>query len=240
MDNLTYTKQFRIKPTEVDMHQQVTFKNLFTYLEETAEEHTRVLNLGRESLLERGMVWVLARVEIDMKRLPTFNELISITTWPGITKKFLYPRYFTIYDSNMKEIGKIATVWTLFDINNRNVVSDLDNIVPVDKTAKQYPMPRKINLVPYNYEISYHPSYSDFDCNMHMNNARYMEVVYNLLGFQFFEKNYISHMVINYVNEITDNQEYKVKYSFIEDKVYVFIMRDEVTYFACEVEYRER
>ena len=101
-------------------------------------------------------------------------------------------------------------------------------------------MPRKINLVPYNYEISYRPSYSDFDCNGHLNNARYMELVYNLLGFQFFEKNVITHMVANYVNEINDNDEYTIKYSFIDEKVYIFIKRDDVTYFACEITYKER
>ena len=242
MDNVTYTMQVKVKPSDVDMYQQLTFKDLFTYLENAAEEHTKVLNLGRDYLLEQGMVWVLARVEVDMKRLPGYDELISITTWPGVTKKFLYPRYFTIYDKNMEEIGKIATVWTLFDIHSRNVVSDLDNIIPVkeEDLYKQYPMPRKINVVPYNYEISYRPSYSDFDCNKHLNNARYMELVYNLLGFSFFEKNFITNMVVKYVHEIRDNNEYKIKYSFIDGKVYIFIMKEEVTYFACEVTYKER
>lgn len=242
MDNLKYTKQIKVKASHVDMHQQVTFKDLFVYLEDCADEHAKLLNLGRDSLLLQGYVWVLARVEIDMLRLPTFDEEIFITTWPGITKKFLFPRYFTIYDKEMKEIGKVATVWTIFDIHSRNVVSDLSNIVPIKDTSKfiQYPLPSKVNVVPYNYEITYRPTYSDFDCNQHMNNARYMELVYNLLGFNFFEKNYITHMVINYVHEINDNSELTIKYSFIEDKVYVFVMKNNVTHFACEITYKER
>ena len=174
MDNLTYTVQYKVKASDVDMHSQLTFKDLFVYLENAALEHSNILNLGRDALLEKGLVWVLARVEADMTRLPEYDELISITTWPGLTKKFLYPRYFTIYDSKMNEIGKIATVWTLFDINSRNLASDIDNLMVIKPLDKQYPMPRKINLVPYNYEVSYRPTYSDFDANLHMNNTRYM------------------------------------------------------------------
>ena len=240
MDNLTYTAQFKVKASEVDMHSQLTFKDLFVYLENIASEHSKILNLGREALLEKGLVWVLARVEVEMSRLPKFDELISITTWPGLTKKFLYPRYFTIYDSEMNEIGKIASVWTLFDVNSRNLASDIDNLMVIKPLDKQYPMPRKINLVPYNYEVSYRPTYSDFDCNQHMNNTRYMEVIYDLLGFKFFDKNEITHVVVNYVREINDYDEYRVKYSFIDDKVYVFIMKNDETYFASEITYRER
>ena len=64
-------------------------------MQEMGGRHGQMLGLGRAELLAKNAVWVLARNEYRLYRLPQPGDIIIARTYPGQARRGLYPRYHT-------------------------------------------------------------------------------------------------------------------------------------------------
>ena len=117
-----FTQELRLKNRDVDMYRRLRTSKLFELLQEASIAHTEALGMGREKTLDRGLLWVVALQRAEIRRLPEYDELIRVQTWPGETMHVLFPRYYEILSEQGETIVRASAVWSLMDAAARSAV----------------------------------------------------------------------------------------------------------------------
>ena len=207
-----YREDFLLRTKDCDMNGEWRFSSILEALQETAGGHCDRMGCGRNDLRKKGITWVLIRSEVQMERYPAIGDRVSIETFHKATRHRLFPRYFIIRDEENKIIGKASTLWALMDLNTRQTVASdpVSSLMPDNSDLKApLPLPGSISPLPSAYQVDkhYQPLYTDLDANGHMNNARYADLLCNLLGTETLRKIRIQSMTLNYNAEILPDQE---------------------------------
>ena len=150
-----------------------------------ASLHANILNLGYFDMLKKNLLWIVSYQEIDIVgKLPEYCDEVIVSTWPHERKRLEYVREYEIKDSNGNLLVSGIASWFTIDINKRTLVRD-DNVEFVGEYYPNTNYPdfrrRKIQLSsnPNSIKWDYQVTYTDLDHNGHMNNAKYLDVIYN-------------------------------------------------------------
>ncbi|MEM1269841.1 MAG: acyl-ACP thioesterase domain-containing protein, partial [Bacteroidota bacterium] len=65
---------FPIQAYEVDEHGRLTALALCNYLQELAARHAVELGVGKWAMEKEGLVWVLAKLRVQVHRWPLWSE----------------------------------------------------------------------------------------------------------------------------------------------------------------------
>ncbi|MGI6151178.1 MAG: acyl-[acyl-carrier-protein] thioesterase [Christensenellales bacterium] len=175
-------------------------------MQHLAEAHASRYGNGRNDLLKTGAVWVLARTKARFSRLPKAGERLELVTWPGKLLRNLFPRYYA-FQAKGERIGSAVTLWMLVDATTHLPTSPEKHQIfvtgePVFPPPFEHPVRIREQGEPL-YSLRRRCCYSDLDHNQHMNNARYLEWICDILqpartpvGFQ-----------VNFLSEIREKDE---------------------------------
>ena len=214
--NLAYLEQeHRITAAEADVASLLRPGTIFTLMQEIAGEHSVALGCGRMELLEKfNIVWMLSRVSLKMERYPALFDSIRIRTWPGVTSRASYPRYFEFYDDAGQRLGAASSTWVLADLDTRRLVlpraaefsfeADPSLVPPL-------PEPGRLHLdMEGAVRFERTPRYEDIDENGHMNNARYVDWITDLFPINRHKNGRIAELCIHYAAELMPEQPVEV------------------------------
>lgn len=170
--------KYLLKNNDVNLHRRLRTSRLFEMLQAACVMHTEQMGAGREKTLDKGILWVVIQQYVSIRRMPAYDEEITVETWPGATMHVLFPRYFRIKDAAGNVIITGSALWTLMDAHTRKMVfADQYNIdIPGESHEDQAPLPKAIKLIPCEHSTSFTVPFSYCDLNGHMNNARYLDL----------------------------------------------------------------
>ena len=207
----TYQDSYLLRTKDCDINGEWRFSAILEALQETAGGHCDILGCGRNDLRKKGLAWVLIRSEVQMDRYPGIGDQVIVETFPAPVRHRLFPRYFIIRDADGKIIGKASTLWVLMNLQTRQTAApdSIASLMP-DNSDLKAPLPLPRPIVPLadsrQIEKTYMPVYTDLDANGHMNNAKYADLLCNLLGTDILKMIRIQSMTMNYNAEILPNQ----------------------------------
>ena len=183
MDVLKQT--YKLKSRDVNMFLRLRTSQLFEIMQEIATDHSELLGAGIEKIRSKNLMWVLARQNVEISRMPSYNEYITIETWPGTTVHSLYPRYYRILDSKGENILNSSSIWILADMKERSLVpSSLSGIAfSYNKRGMEIALPSPPRQFFTDRRFSFSVPFSYIDMNRHMNNTRYFDLADNLSPF---------------------------------------------------------
>lgn len=198
-----------INSNDIDSSLHVRVSSLLRIMQDTVMQHTEILGVGTSETIDKGIIWVITRMRIDINRLPKYQEEVIVKTHPGPSKLFFYPRYVRFEDKEGNVLVNISSIWTLLDAKQRTITNSkiiqercVGEIDPLD-----LPLPEKIDI---NNELILIENrkirYSDVDLNNHLNFTKYVELFSDLHHTEFYIKHPIKNIVINYAKEIKENQ----------------------------------
>ena len=181
--HLIYETTRTIRHSDVDCHRRLRWSSLFTLLQEAAIDHVGRLGLGLDKTLGLGLLWVVALQNLSIRRLPTFGERVRLRTWPGKPIHNFCPRYYRMSAEDGALLLEGCALWGLMEQNERKLI-DLQVYglrMPFVVTGDELPLPRAPRGGPPTQVAQFTVPYSCLDLNGHMNNARYPELVQDLL-----------------------------------------------------------
>lgn len=192
-----------IRSYDVDPRMIARLPVLCRFMQEAAYFHAEHLGVGYSHLSPKNMAWVLARMRIEIERLPKWGETVTLRTWPSGRDRLFYYRDFEITDEEGKILLLASTAWFVIDSSKR------ERIQPDWWQTQEYPFSPKVftsklgrlkscgcehgELIPVNY--------GDLDQNGHVNNVRYIEWMLNSLPLEFHNSHDIRSLEINYLAE---------------------------------------
>jgi len=205
-----YEEEYIIRMGQCDRYGKWRPSAILAAMQDTAGTHAEKLGCGRDKLLEKDLVWVLTRTEVQMSRYPASGEKVLIRTFPAPNKRWFFPRYFIFLDEAGNEIGKAGTLWVFLDVNTRKMAppGDMAALLP-DNSDLELPlgMPPAIPQVEGEEKVTVRmPVYTDIDVNGHVNNTRYADWACDALGIDTMEKYELKSILVNYAQEILPGQ----------------------------------
>ena len=201
----SYKQENIIGFADVDYRERLRPFRVFELLEDISDVHANILEIGAQSPVMEGYVWVVARNRYQLTRMPRLGEKITFDTWPGQCQRAIYPRLFSMTDESGCRIGGVHSIWTLLDVKKQRLaVNPKINAMFPDTEDLGVPvqMPRKLKQPqPTRPPVYYTPAYSDLDRNRHVNNARYISWVCDCFAPERYENQTILDLEINYFQQ---------------------------------------
>ncbi|MDC7235183.1 MAG: thioesterase [Spirochaetales bacterium] len=94
---------------------------LWEELEESAEQHCRLIGLDVFTLLKRQEAWALKSGASRMYRYPGYGEKIEIVSWISSLERYRGYREFRILDEEGAVLGEMSTLWIYMDLKERRL-----------------------------------------------------------------------------------------------------------------------
>lgn len=201
-----------IRSYDVDPRMVARLPVLCRFMQEAAYFHAEHLGVGHSHLLSQHMTWVLARMRIEVSRLPKWGDTVKLRTWPSGRDRLFYCRDFEITDGDGKPVLLASTAWFVIDLEKR------ERIIPEWWQTADFPAGSKV----FHSKLSrlkgcgcgegetMTVNYGDLDQNGHVNNVRYIEWILNSLPLEFHQSHTIRSLEVNYLTEAVYGHEVSV------------------------------
>ena len=163
------------------------------------------LGVGDKTILENyNLVWIIAGYDIEVIRLPRFGEEITIETEALSYNRLFCYRRFTIYDEVGQELIHMMTTFVLMDRDSRKVHAVEPEIVAPYQSEFSKKLLRGPKYQSLENPISkdYHVRFYDLDMNGHVNNSKYLDWIFEVMGADFLTHYIPNKINLKYVKEV--------------------------------------
>ena len=213
-----YSEEFKITDLYIDCFGRLLPSKILYMMQEVAGNHFAQLAMDYDSLAQRGLFWAITRNKVQITRLPMRGETIRLETWPMPTTRVAYPRSIVAYDEAGNEVFRAITLWVLMDLNDRSMVLPGKSGIDVTGTLRGNELASPLGLPAKalaNRRKRY-VNFTDLDRNAHMNNTRYLDWIYDLLGADFHKDHSLREFTLCYLNEAREGQQLELSWDFPE------------------------
>ena len=226
---MIYKEKFKIGLKDVWKGNEVSNKAILEYLENIAAYHSDSVGYGINTSCETGFTWILLDWKVKVIKRPQYGQTLDIQTWSrGILKCYAF-RDFEVYDENHNLCVIATSKWLL--INNKtgkiakveeemakSYHSETEKLVFPEKEIEKIKLPET-----YESEIIYEVKRKDIDIIGHMHNLYYLDLAYEALPEEIYNKRPFDEFCIMYKKEIKLGETVTCKYSKQEEKHIVVI-----------------
>jgi acyl-ACP thioesterase len=145
---------------------------------ETAGRHAETLGVGVSTLHNKGLTWVLARLHVEVERIPGAGQAVHIATWPSGRHRLFAVREFRVSDGSGAGVLKATSAWALMNMETRRPAR-LDPHLPVFSRHPERMIADDFPPLPPldgpGGQATYRAVASDIDINDHVNNTVYLD-----------------------------------------------------------------
>lgn len=214
---LIYRKKYTILDNCTDRYGRVKPSQILFFSQDAATSHCAGIGMDWNTMAARGMFWAVTRTKVQIHRLPKLGETVTVETWPMTNTRVAYPRAMSMYDEQGRLLLQTVSLWVLMDIEKRSMIlpgrSGLD-FAGQDRGG-ELALPG--GLVPCGGEGGRvrTVAYSDLDVNGHLNNARYMDWVDDLMDSGFHKDHAPREFTVCYLSEAREGQQ--LRQDFVYD-----------------------
>ena len=203
---IIHRNKYKIGYSDVDFKKELKLSSLFGLFQDTAGVAAEKLGAGVVTLAEKfSVTWVLARIKVQIERIPTLDEEITVETWPHQPGRLEFERDYLVRDAAGNAIVRAVSSWVLMDINTRELrKTDLINInYPpfIDEHALDS-KPGRLKPAEQPEEVYRRViGYSDVDFNEHINNTRHIDYTMDCFPIESHKKYRVRAIEVNYIKE---------------------------------------
>ena len=198
-----YQQVHTMYSADCDIHGRWKLSTVLDVMQSTADRHNEILKCSRKYLADQGLVWVLFKTVIHMERYPQIGEQVTVRTYTKAPCMHFFPRYYELIFSDGQCAGRAGSFWVLFDIRTKKPVRPKEKNIFFPENSNA---PALVDLLSRALEpeegekiiSEYRPVCCDIDINGHVNNTRYVDWLYNLLGLDNIRKYAIESAIIEY------------------------------------------
>ena len=202
---LTYQMKMKIPFDMADMNGHIKLPDLILLSLQVSGMQSIELGVSDKDVLEQyNLVWIITDYDIDVVRLPRFAEEITIETEALTYNRLFCYRRFTIYDEAGQELIHMMATFVLMDRDSRKVHAVEPEIVApyqsdFDKKLIRGP---KYKSLEEPVSKDYHVRFYDLDMNGHVNNSKYLDWIFEVMGADFLTQYIPKKINLKYVKEV--------------------------------------
>ena len=202
---LTYQMKMKIPFDMADMNGHIKLPDVILLSLQVSGMQSIELGVSDKAILENyNLVWIITDYDIEVDRLPRFAEEITIETEALSYNRLFCYRRFTIYDETGQELIHMMATFVLMDRDSRKVHAVEPEIVApyqsdFDKKLIRGP---KYESLEESTSKDYHVRFYDLDMNGHVNNSKYLDWIFEVMGADFLTQYIPKKINLKYVKEV--------------------------------------
>lgn len=202
---LTYQMQMKIPFDMADINGHIKLPDLILLSLQVSGMQSIELGVSDKTVLDQyNLVWIITDYEIDVVRLPRFAEEITIETEAMSYNRLFCYRRFTIYDDGGQELIHMMATFVLMNRDSRKVHSVEPEIVAPYQSefSKKLIRGPKYDNLENPTSKDYRVRFYDLDMNGHVNNSKYLDWIFEVMGADFLTKHIPRKINLRYVKEV--------------------------------------
>ena len=202
---LTYQMKTKIPFDMSDINGHIKLPDIILLSLQVSGSQSAQLGVSDKDILERyNLVWIITEYDIDVIRLPRFAEEITIETEALSYNRLFCYRRFTIFDGSGQAIIQMLATFALMDRDSRKVHSvEAEMVAPYQSefSKKIIRGPKYLDLENPSSK-DYHVRFYDLDMNGHVNNSKYLDWIFEVMGSEFLMHHIPKKINLKYVKEV--------------------------------------
>ncbi len=232
---MIFSEEFKIRLEDIGKDNYIKNKGILEIFENIGTHHSDIAGYGPNDIQNVKVSWVLLDWKVQVIKRPKYGQTLKVNTWArtigGEIKKSYTYRDFEMYD-NEKNLCVIGTSkWVLVDITTGKITRIGNNVVDKynfeDKNVFNVNELDRIKAPEFfTNEIKYKVSRRDIDINGHMHNLYYLDLAYEVLPEEVYQKRPYNNFRIQYKKEVKIGDVIKCKYTF-EDNQHIITICSE-------------
>lgn len=225
-----HKREITAATSDMDFKGRIKPGAVMEYFQDIASNNAEASGYGYNDLLEKNLAWIILRMSIKIIKSPSIGETLMLATFPEKPGAANIDRGYYAYN----EAGGLmlcgSSKWCVIDLDTHKI-QRLAQLFETHDPALFIPYPPfddgnpKLNELPAGGvtegPFSYTVHVTDLDRNIHMNNARYGDVVLNVCGMEMLEKRSISRLDINFMSQLFAGDTFEVYKTQIDDVTYI-------------------
>ena len=202
---LTYQMKMKIPFDMADLNGHIKLPDVILLSLQVSGMQSIELGVSDKAIFEEhNLVWIITDYDIEVVRLPRFAEEITIETEALSYNRLFCYRRFTIYDEEGRELIHMIATFVLMDRDSRKVHAVEPEIVApyqsdFDKKLIRGP---KYESLDEPFSKDYHVRFYDLDMNGHVNNSKYLDWIFEVMGADFLTQYIPKKINLKYVKEV--------------------------------------
>lgn len=151
-----------------------------------------------------NLVWIITDYNMKIDRLPVFDEKITIETYAMSHNRLFCYRAFNIKDEAGNIIIEMVATFVLMDRDTRKVHPVMSEITDAFDSEFSKTMLRgpRFKELEGGVEQEYRVRFYDLDMNGHVNNSKYLDWVFEVMGADFLTQHVPKKVHLKYVKEV--------------------------------------
>lgn len=197
-----YENHWQVATFEVDAQSEMKLSTMLRICQETSEKHLASLGIGYEKLKADGMVFLIAKSESIIRRMPAHTEQLRIVTKPQGVRGAEFYRDYEFFAGEESIAYVMQTTVAANTQTHRILHPKKFAVYGLDASVNgvtDHALSRiKTGELPFLGERVIR--YSDLDYNRHLHNAIYGDIFYDFVPGGIMGKK-LTQVQINFVNE---------------------------------------
>ncbi len=225
-----WSEKLEVRTHETDLYGHCKPAAYYRVMEEATVHHSRHLQVDFFRLQEYGLAWVLARSKTRFFHFPPAGTTLIVKTWPkGWSQKIFGMREYSIATATGRVCALATSAWLLIDTSKRQFVKperlplnlpDNDGLSALDETLEKLAHPAEMNTA-----AEFQARYSSLDLMEHVNNAQYVDWIFDSLPLDFLAEHQPAWLQINFNNEVKHGENVAIEMAALPDSAQVYAIR---------------
>lgn len=206
---------------------RLTNKGLIEAMSNTASLHGAMVGQSGLDNERVGVAWMVLNWKLEVlpgARRPIACETYTVRTWARSYNKALALRDFQAFDAEGRQFARATSKWTLVGRDDRAMLKlspEVMDAYGIEADATAFPadqdkFDRMRIQTPVRRETSFTITKSMIDCNDHVHNSAYLDLVTEALP-DGIDRRLFDHLEIAYRHEIAPGATVRLRYAALEE-----------------------
>ncbi|XP_022727629.1 oleoyl-acyl carrier protein thioesterase 1, chloroplastic-like [Durio zibethinus] len=221
-DGLSYKEKFIVRCYEVGINKTATVETIANLLQEVGSNHAQSVGFSTDgfattkTMRELHLIWVTARMHIEIYKYPAWSDVIEIETWCQSEGRIGTRRDWILKDSATGEvIGRATGKWVMMNQDTRRLQKVSDDVREEhlifcprkpklafpeanNKSLKKIP---KLEDPALHSRLGLMPRRVDLDMNQHVNYVTYIGWVMESMPQEIIDTHELQTITLDYRRE---------------------------------------
>ena len=222
-------QEFFIGFQDVGSTYEMTNKAILEAMTNVSNVHANMVGQGINGWGKSFISWVVLNWKLEVYQRPKICETILVKTWGRDYNKLQAFRDYDITNQKGETVAKATSVWIALDTKTCKPIRLTDDLMvgyggePQHINFPDFQFTKSVNTdIPVISEVRYKINKSMIDCNNHVHNPAYMDLVNEVLPEGMDEIDF-NNIEIYYKKQITPHEDVLLDYATDGKKSYVFI-----------------
>lgn len=231
---MIFSEKFKIEIKDIGKNNFAKNKAILEIFENIGTHHSDTVGYGVNDIDKNGFSWILLDWKLKVLKRPKYGQVINVNTWGKQAQRTYTYRDFEMYDEENNLCAIATSKWAIIDIHTGKILRLTNEIIDKynieEKNVFEDEKLDKINingncLSTFDYKVLR----KDIDLNGHMHNLYYLDLAYEVLPKEIFDKRPFENVRIEYRREIKLYDNVKCKYYNENSKNIIAIYNEDET-----------